>query len=78
MSHDYRRERLRNGWLDLHRDSEGAWRLSWSPDEGHPDWPGSTFSPGDTLPSDYPDPRDPDALIAWGRAQFGSRRRSRR
>jgi hypothetical protein len=62
---NYRRERLTRGWLDLHQDAEaGAWLLSWAPDHGEPDWPGHIYSPEDEdLPSDYPDPRDPEALV---------------
>jgi hypothetical protein len=71
---DYRRKRLTNGWIDLNRDDEGIWRISWEPDPGHEDWPGRTYSPADAdLPSDYPGPHDPDALLAWGRARWGSR-----
>jgi hypothetical protein len=70
---DYRRERLQNGWIDLHRGEEGVWRISWAPDEGHPDFPGRTYSPGDPdLPDDYPGPDDVEALIAWGRQRWGS------
>jgi hypothetical protein len=69
---DYKRVRLRSGWLDLNRDETGIWRLRWTPDEGHPDWPGRTHSPSDLyLPYGYPGPDDPEALIAWGRALYG-------
>jgi hypothetical protein len=70
---NYRRERLRRGWLDLYHDAEvGAWVLGWNPDSGEPDWPGHTYSPeDDDLPSDYPDPADADALVDWGRRHFG-------
>jgi hypothetical protein len=71
---NYRRERLRSGWLDLHRDEAGVWRLSWTPDPGHADFPGRTYSPGDgDLPTGYPGATDPDALIEWGKRQFGDR-----
>ena len=58
---------------DLCHDAEaGAWRLSWAPDHAEPDWPGHTYSPEDEdLPSDYPDPSDPDALVGWGTRHFG-------
>ena len=54
---NYRRERLRRGWLDLIEDAEaGVWGLTWAPDFAEPDWPGHTYSPEDgDLPSDYPD-----------------------
>lgn len=70
---NYRRERLGRGWLDLYEDAEaGAWRLTWGPDFGEPDWPGHTYSPEDgDLPTDYPDPADCDALVEWGRRHFG-------
>ena len=74
MSDDYRRERLASGWLDLRRDDQGIWRISWVPDSGHPDYPGRTYSPGDVdLPDDYPGADDPDALVEWGRRRWGSR-----
>jgi hypothetical protein len=71
---DYRRERLARGNLDLYRDSHAAeWLLSWRPDQGEPDWPGHTYSPeDDDLPSDYPDARDQEALVAWGAKHFGA------
>jgi hypothetical protein len=70
---NYRRERLRRGWLDLYEDAEaGAWCLVWGPDFGEPDWPGHTYSPeDDDLPGDYPDPADSGALVEWGRKHFG-------
>jgi hypothetical protein len=70
---NYRRERLRRGWLDLFEDPEaGVWGLAWAPDFGEPDCPGHTYSPrDDDLPDDYPDPADVDALVEWGRRHFG-------
>ena len=70
---NYRRERLRRGWLDLCEDAEtGTWRLSWAPDSGEPDWPGHAYSAeDDDLPGDYPESSDSDALIEWGRKHFG-------
>ena len=70
---NYRRERLTRGWLDLYEDTKaGAWGLAWAPDFGEPDWPGHTYAPDDEdLPSDYPDPADPDALVEWGQRHFG-------
>ena len=50
----------------------GAWRLTWNPDFGEPDWPGHTYSPeDDDLPGDYPDAADVEALVEWGRRHFG-------
>jgi hypothetical protein len=70
---NYRRERLARGWLDLYQHPQtGTWRLAWEPDTGEPDWPGHTYWPDDEhLPSDYPDPTDAEALVAWGRSTFG-------
>jgi hypothetical protein len=70
---NYRRERLRRGWLDLFQDAEaGVWGLVWAPDFAEPDWPGHTYSPeDDDLPGDYPDPADAEALVEWGRRHFG-------
>jgi len=70
---NYRRQRLARGWLDLDQDAETrAWRLTWNPDYGEPDWPGHTYSPeDDDLASDYPDPADAEALVEWGRKHFG-------
>ena len=37
---NFRRERLRRGWLDLYQHVEGgAWGVAWNPDFGEPDWP---------------------------------------
>ena len=70
---NYRRERLRRGWLDLCEHAElGAWGLTWNPDFAEPDWPGHTYSPeDDDLPGDYPDAADVEALVDWGRRHFG-------
>ena len=70
---NYRRQRLRRGWLDLHPHGEGGeWGLAWGPDLGEPDWPGHIYWPeDDDLPSDYPDPADAEALVEWGRKHFG-------
>jgi len=70
---NYRRERLRRGWLDLVQDADAdVWGLTWAPDFAEPDWPGHTYSPDDgDLPGDYPDPSDAEALVEWGRKHFG-------
>ena len=70
---NYRRERLRRGWLDLCQHADfGAWDLTWNPDAGEPDWPGHTYSAeDDDLPADYPDRADAEALVEWGRRHFG-------
>src|SRR5262245_22038928 len=76
---NYRRERLRRGWLDLFQHAEGeAWGFVWNPDFGEPDWPGHTYSAeDDDLPADYPDKTDAEALVEWVRkhsAPWGSGR----
>jgi hypothetical protein len=70
---NFRRERLRRGWLDLYQHTEGGgWSVAWNADLGEPDWPGHTYSPeDDDLPGDYPDPADAEALVEWGRKHFG-------
>jgi hypothetical protein len=70
-----RRERVAEGWLDLSPYADGTWLLSWTPDDGHPDYPGRSFYPNDPLlPPDFPKPDDPEALLAWGRERYGRRR----
>jgi hypothetical protein len=67
------RERLRSGWIDLYHDGD-IWRISWTPNTGHRDHPGHTYSPADPdLPADYPGGGDPEALLAWGRKRWGDR-----
>jgi hypothetical protein len=47
--------RVKNGNVNVEQHEHGFWLVSWDPDEGHPDFPGHTYSPKDPhLPSDYP------------------------
>lgn len=69
LSEDYGRERVTNGWVTVSKDDAGEWRVSWEPDQGHPDWPGNTVSPSD---AEYPDEVDsPEALLRWGVERWG-------
>lgn len=69
---NYRRARVAHGRSDLTRDEGGVWRITWAPDEGHPDRPGRTYSPDDAdLPADHPGASDPDALLRWGPTALG-------
>ena len=69
----YNRERVKNGWVSVWRNSpSAAWSISWEPDEGHADWPGHTVSPGDpAYPGDIG--ADAELLLRWGVAQWRER-----
>jgi SAM-dependent methyltransferase len=55
MRDDYRRVRVQNGSIDLSRDREGNWRISWAPDEATRIFPPHILTEDADLPPDCPD-----------------------
>lgn len=56
-------------------EGETSWRVTWLPDEGDPDHPGHTYTPGDVdMPRDFPGGDDPDAILAWAKERWGGPR----
>lgn len=58
------------GRIDIWQRDDGLFAVSLLPDEGHPGYPGVTYTSGGDAPDDFPKTYDVAALRTWGRQQW--------
>jgi len=57
---------------DVLEGEDGMYRVAWRPARGHPEYPGRTYTPGDSgLPDDFPAEATKENLKKWGDQRWG-------
>lgn len=69
MSEQHESKRTEWGNIDAWRRADSTFGVSLLPDEGHPDYPGHTYTSHES-PDGFPPSYDAQALIEWGERQW--------